>query len=929
MNFKKLLMTIIFCTLLCASAFATDKIDTSNLTVIYENNFDSEKALDDFTQYHGAWEIKNGRLCFTSKGNKDHSFILYTGKADLASLSDYVVDVDMYNIQSQGGVIARSDLSKIASDSNNGGNGFYGYLGFLSFTGEKGAIGYGSTEGKWGGNLFVSKNVTTPGANVHIQLAVKDNRITLNLYDIDRDRLIWSCTQENDLYNAGTFGFRLYSKNDKTFDGKALCNIGTTSFDNLVVSVYGKDATHVNAKTDTSEITFTNPVAPGADPHVFKDDDGTYYLYGTSGDAFGYRVYSSKNLVEWTSHGYCLHYAWEDVYDDPNQSSKEFWAPDVIKYSGKYYMSVSFQHHLNFAVSDSPTGPFKTIGPDILFPDIRTIDGHFFLDDDGQMYFYFVTGREATINGQSVQSGNNIWGAKLDMDALSRGEKKVIDEASVSLLVTNDADYESENIVEGPFMLKHDGKYYLTFSSGSASSPDYSVHYATSEKPLSGFKRDAKNVVLKCDDIYYNDIGNPHLYGTAHHSFVEAPNGKDLIIVYNSHRTNRTWAEPAPSSFRTPRSTCVDLAWFEGEYLLAGTKENKTVPTATAQPIFDGTTLTRETHFTGAFAPLKDLPCVYVAYTDGNDKNSGAKDSPVKTLSRAFELLKNGGTVYLTQQYTATSGNCLEIPALGGPLLITSEHSNVIFEFKYIVINSDTYFDNIIFTPVTLNEISLIECNFNNVVFGDGVNCINRPYGDYSFPYIVGGRWQYSGANSGSVYDKHFKHSDSRLISDKEYTISVFGGKWGGITHGSQNYLTPIDNSAPRGKLISTLQAEIKMTIGSKTAYVNGIPQTLDAPPVIKNDRTMLPVRFVAENLGAAVGWENATQTVSIKSDSVSIEIKIGADTANVNGKIIPLDSPAYIDASNNRTYLPVRVVAENLGATALWDAATQTVTLK
>ena len=51
---------------------------------------------------------------------------------------------------------------------------------------------------------------------------------------------------------------------------------------------------------------FTNPVAPGADPFVLKDDDGTYYLYATTGTEYGYHVYSSKNLVEWTAHGYCL-----------------------------------------------------------------------------------------------------------------------------------------------------------------------------------------------------------------------------------------------------------------------------------------------------------------------------------------------------------------------------------------------------------------------------------------------------------------------------------------------------------------------------------------------------------------------------------------------------------------------------------------------
>ena len=121
---------------------------------------------------------------------------------------------------------------------------------------------------------------------------------------------------------------------------------------------------------------------------------------------------------------------------------------------------------------------------------------------------------------------------------------------------------------------------------------------------------------------------------------------------------------------------------------------------------------------------------------------------------------------------------------------------------------------------------------------------------------------------------------------------------------------------------------EINMTVNSMTAYVNGEAKTLDAAPVIKNSRTMLPVRFVAENLGATVGWDDATKTVSITGADTTIEIVIGASSAKVNGNEIALDSPAYIDPANNRTYLPVRAVAENLGATVSWDDATKTATL-
>lgn len=118
----------------------------------------------------------------------------------------------------------------------------------------------------------------------------------------------------------------------------------------------------------------------------------------------------------------------------------------------------------------------------------------------------------------------------------------------------------------------------------------------------------------------------------------------------------------------------------------------------------------------------------------------------------------------------------------------------------------------------------------------------------------------------------------------------------------------------------------IKMTIGDMNGYVNGVAKKLDAAPIIRQDRTMLPVRFVAENLGATVGWVEATSTATLTCGDIEIKITIGAKTATVNGVEKPLDAPAFIE--NSRTYLPVRFVAEALGAAVAWDGATSTATL-
>ncbi len=116
---------------------------------------------------------------------------------------------------------------------------------------------------------------------------------------------------------------------------------------------------------------------------------------------------------------------------------------------------------------------------------------------------------------------------------------------------------------------------------------------------------------------------------------------------------------------------------------------------------------------------------------------------------------------------------------------------------------------------------------------------------------------------------------------------------------------------------------QLILTIGSYDASVNGQTVSIDAAPKIVNDRTMLPARFVAENLGASVAWDaTAPGTVTITKDSTEIIIKIGEPFATVNGEQIPLDAPAFIE--HDRTYTPIRFLSEKLGGHAEWIAETQ-----
>ena len=119
---------------------------------------------------------------------------------------------------------------------------------------------------------------------------------------------------------------------------------------------------------------------------------------------------------------------------------------------------------------------------------------------------------------------------------------------------------------------------------------------------------------------------------------------------------------------------------------------------------------------------------------------------------------------------------------------------------------------------------------------------------------------------------------------------------------------------------------EMVLTIGKTTAMVFGTMKTNDVAPIIRNDRTMLPARFVAENLGAEVFWDEEARMVTVVKDDIEIVITIGASDALVNGEKEALDSPAFIE--NDRTYTPIRFIAEKLGCTVDWNEEEQTVTI-
>ncbi|TYQ16024.1 UNVERIFIED_CONTAM: copper amine oxidase-like protein [Acetivibrio alkalicellulosi] len=115
---------------------------------------------------------------------------------------------------------------------------------------------------------------------------------------------------------------------------------------------------------------------------------------------------------------------------------------------------------------------------------------------------------------------------------------------------------------------------------------------------------------------------------------------------------------------------------------------------------------------------------------------------------------------------------------------------------------------------------------------------------------------------------------------------------------------------------------------GSRDVTVKVDGEVINFPDVKayidENGRTMVPVRFVSEALGAEVLWDGEYRVVTIKKDIDVITIKIGEKRVNKNGRPHEIDTRAVI--RSDRTFVPLRFVSEMLGASVGWIAATRTV---
>ena len=120
------------------------------------------------------------------------------------------------------------------------------------------------------------------------------------------------------------------------------------------------------------------------------------------------------------------------------------------------------------------------------------------------------------------------------------------------------------------------------------------------------------------------------------------------------------------------------------------------------------------------------------------------------------------------------------------------------------------------------------------------------------------------------------------------------------------------------------------MQIDNPNMIVNEVSKEIDpgmgTVPVIKKERTLVPVALIVKEMGGTVEWDDATKTATLKLNDDTIKLTIGSTTAYLNDVATELDvEPEII---NDRTMLPIRFIAESFKFSVLWDGETQTIVI-
>lgn len=243
---------------------------------------------------------------------------------------------------------------------------------------------------------------------------------------------------------------------------------------------------------------------PLADPFIMLYE-GTYYAYGTH-DEDGIVVFISDDLETWKiQERLALHKndSWGDHW---------FWAPEVYYVDNKFYMYYTANEHICVAVADSPYGPFRQAEKRPMIENEKCIDNTLFIDDNGKPYLFF----------SRFNDGLNVWVAELNEDLMT------IKKETLHPCIHTSQDWEKiwPRVNEGPFVVKHNGIYYMTYSANSYESPFYGIGCATSDNIMGEWIKYEQNPLLQKPK---------DLVGSGHHCIFTDKKGQRRL-AFHAHK---------------------------------------------------------------------------------------------------------------------------------------------------------------------------------------------------------------------------------------------------------------------------------------------------------------------------------------------------------------------------------------------------------
>ncbi|MGM1061700.1 family 43 glycosylhydrolase [Saccharothrix sp. Mg75] len=262
-----------------------------------------------------------------------------------------------------------------------------------------------------------------------------------------------------------------------------------------------------------------NPFVDGwyADPDVAVYD-GRYWVFPTTSAPYAEQThldaFSSTDLVRWTKH--------PDVLTTADVPWAEYavWAPAPVERDGRYFLYFAANDIQNdsetggigVAVADRPEGPYRdALGRplvDAFHNGAQPIDQDVFIDDDGQAYMYYGGWGHANV-------------VKLNRDMVSLG---TFADGTTFKEIT------PSGYVEGAQMFKRGGRYYLMWSEGGWTGPDYSVSYAIADSPTGPF--------AKLDEVLAQDPAVAR--GSGHNSVLTVPGTDIRYVVYHRRPLGET-----------------------------------------------------------------------------------------------------------------------------------------------------------------------------------------------------------------------------------------------------------------------------------------------------------------------------------------------------------------------------------------------------